>query len=417
MVRIAPNELSFASVDSYRDIYGHASKSRRSFEKGTFYEQGMKHPSIIDAKGQDHRAQRKALSHAFSSKALHDQEDVVQRYVDLFTAQLGVWSSRPDGFNIVEALNWITFDIIGKLAFGESFKAVETGKTHPWVAVLLDSVREMDLIKIRKRIPLMTLILPFLVSKGLQAKVEAHWNYTVNLTKKRIAKKDTITRTDFFQHILENGMMEEELLQQNANILMIAGSETTATALASCMFRLGHNDECLSTLQKEVRGSFDSLDQITGDSTQKLPYLHACIEEALRMYPPVAFGLQRVSYGASVDGNWVPPGTLVSSLSWSIKHDARYWQDPESFRPERWVGDGFGDNKNAFQPFSLGPRACIGINLAYLEMRLILAKMVWQYDFELMDKELDWDRDSMMYVLWHKPSMNIRFHSRADVKA
>lgn len=86
VVRIAPNELSFGSVDSYRDIYGHASKTRRPFEKGPFYERGTKHPGIVDATGQDHRNQRKALSHAFNAKALRDQEDVVQQYVNLFNA-------------------------------------------------------------------------------------------------------------------------------------------------------------------------------------------------------------------------------------------------------------------------------------------------------------------------------------------
>lgn len=311
----------------------------------------------------------------------------------------------------------ITFDIIGELAFGESFKAVETGKTHPWVSVLVDMVREMDLVNFRKRAPVMNLVLPFLIPKGLGAKFAAHWDYTVDMTKKRITKKDTITRADFFQHILKNGMMKEELLQQNAHVMIVAGSETTATVLASCLYHLMHNGEYLTTLQKEVRGSFDTLDQITGDATQKLPYLHACIEEAMRVYPPVAFGLQRISYGASVDGNWVPSGALVSSQNWTINRDARYWQDPDSFKPERWLGEGFGDNKYATQPFSLGPRACAGINLAYLEMRVILAKMVWQYDFELLNKELDWERESQMYVLWQKPVMNMKFYPREGVKA
>jgi cytochrome P450 len=285
------------------------------------------------------------------------------------------------------------------------------------VSVLIDTVREMNLVNMRKRMPTLNLVLPLLVPKDLGAKLAAHWAHTVAMTKKRIAKKNTISRTDFFQHTLENGMMEEELLQQNANILIIAGSETTATALVGCLYHLMHNDNCLATLQKEVRNTFGTLDVITADAAQKLPYLHACIEEALRIYPPVAFGLQRVSHGASVDGKWVPPGVLVSSQNWTISHDERYWQEPDTFKLERWLGEGLGDNKDAFQLFSLGPRACIGINLAYLEMRVILAKMVWQYDFELLSQELDWERDNMMYVLWKKPVMNITFHPPANLRS
>jgi cytochrome P450 len=118
-----------------------------------------------------------------------------------------------------------------------------------------------------------------------------------------------------------------------------------------------------------------------------------------------------------VDGKWVPPGVLVSSQNWTISHDERYWQEPDTFKLERWLGEGLGDNKDAFQLFSLGPRACIGINLAYLEMRVILAKMVWQYDFELLSQELDWERDNMMYVLWKKPVMNITFHPPANLRS
>ncbi|KAF1933365.1 cytochrome P450 [Didymella exigua CBS 183.55] len=415
VVRIAPNELSFASVNSYRDIYGHASKTRRPFEKGQFYHRDKKHLSIIDSKGQDHRNQRKALSNAFSAKALRDQEDVVQHYVNMFNNQLGTWSLRPNGINIAESLNWITFDIIGELAFGESFKAVEAGKTHPWVSLLIDSVMELNLIGLRKRIPILTLLLPFLVPRGLAAKFAAHWAFVLEMTKKRIAKKDTIKRTDFFQHILEHGMMEEALLTENANLLIVAGSETTATALSGCMYYLTHDDKCLAKLQHEVRNAFDSPDLIDGDTTQKLPYLHACIEESLRMYPPVAIGLPRVSHGATIDGHWIPAGVEVSSHNWTLMRDARYWKDPNSYRPERWVGEGFGDNKDAFQPFSLGARACIGINLAYMEMRIILAKMVWKYDFELLSKELDWERDNMSYLLWQKPVMNMKFHPRTGV--
>lgn len=113
-----------------------------------------------------------------------------------------------------------------------------------------------------------------------------------------------------------------------------------------------------------------------------LPYITAVIEEGLRIYPPVAFGLPRTSPGAKVDGHYIPAGTTVHSSIYVLAHSPKYWFKPDEFCPERWLGSDdieydpafANDNKDAFKPFSQGPRVCIGINLAYMELRIILAK-------------------------------------------
>lgn len=80
-----------------------------------------------------------------------------------------------------------------------------------------------------------------------------------------------------------------------------------------------------------------------------------------------------------------------------------------SFIPERWLeGSGYHDLKEASKPFELGPRVCLGINLAYLEMRIILAKLVWGFEFDLM-KDVDWEEETRLYLLWKKPELKVRF--------
>ncbi|PSN69578.1 cytochrome P450 [Corynespora cassiicola Philippines] len=419
VVRTSPNELSFATAESYRDIYGHASKGRRPFLKSDFYSANGRPISIVSARDPlEHRTQRQSLSAAFSSKALRDQEEVVHKYVDMFIDQIGKLGA-PDtkGINTTEAFNWLTFDIIGDLTFGESFDAVKNGKTHPWVSMIVESSYWGNLVGLRKRIPLLNLVLPFLVHKDLSKELETHWQLTVEKTKRRVDKKDTITKEDFFKQILKKNDWDMGKLESNAELLIIAGSETTATTLSGVMYFLFKNPHCMAKLEEEVLGSFKSYDEITGDSTAKLPYLHAVFEEGLRCYPPVAFGLPRVSPGSVVSGHYVPAGTIVGTHMWSVKHSPKYWHDPNSYRPERWIGEGFGDDKSAFNPFSLGPRVCLGINLAYLELRIILAKMVWKYHFETVDKDVDWIRENLMYVLWKKPDVHMRFHPREHVNA
>ncbi|KAF2641320.1 cytochrome P450, partial [Massarina eburnea CBS 473.64] len=393
IVRIAPNELSFSNVESWNEIYGHANKGRKIFLKSDFYERGASYPSIVTARNpEEHRRQRKALSHAFSASALRDQEQIIHQYTDMFIGRLEEW----------------------KLAFGESFDAVKMGRSHPWVSTVMDTIREQDLMQHARDAPWLALIFPFFVPSGLMEKFKLNRQYTLDKVTTRIKNQDKITRVDFFKHILEKGDLPRPGLDSNADLLIIAGSETTATCLSGITYWLHRNPDCLSKLKSEVRNNIASFDDITGDVAAKLPYLNAVIEEGLRIYPPVPFGLKRISQGAVVSEQYIPAGTTVSTPSWVAHHDKRYWKDPDSFRPERWIDEGFGDNHGAFNPFSLGPRVCLGINLAYLEMRVILTKLIFSYDWEVV-QDLDWDKENVAYVLWKKPELRMRFHRRTTV--
>lgn len=111
---------------------------------------------------------------------------------------------------------------------------------------------------------------------------------------------------------------------------------------------------------------------------QALPYMNACLEEGMRIFPSIPTGLVRTvpKGGDSIAGEWIPGGTTVSVHAWSAIHTDRNWVNPESFIPERWLDETYStDRKDASQPFSLGPRGCIGRHLSYLELRLILGSL------------------------------------------
>lgn len=179
-----------------------------------------------------------------------------------------------------------------------------------------------------------------------------HLDLSREKARKRMEMGDSLGRQDFFGHLIKRKEISQEYLSGNAQVLLVAGSETTATSLAGTTWYLLKNQDCLRKVVEEVRGSFKSMDDITGDSTARCEYLHGVIEEGLRMFPPVAAGLPRVSPGAMIDGQYVPAGYIVSCENYPLSRDPRYWVDPDTFRPERWIGQGFGDDKRAFQPFS-----------------------------------------------------------------
>lgn len=127
VIRLAPNELTFASVQAYRDIYGHVTTGKERFLKSDAYD--TEEPRISSVRDPAvHASQRKALSHAFSARALRDQEDVVHQYVDLLVKQLGNFGAgglKP--INVTEAYNWLTFDVIGELESRGCSKLYLTG--------------------------------------------------------------------------------------------------------------------------------------------------------------------------------------------------------------------------------------------------------------------------------------------------
>ncbi|TLD19066.1 hypothetical protein PspLS_09764 [Pyricularia sp. CBS 133598] len=416
VVRVAPNELAFFNVEAYKDIYGHAHRGKKTFIKTEFFNSGEEEGIATVKDPSEHARQRKMLSRGFSQQSLREQERLVHQYVDMLLEQLGkLGTPSGTGVNLVDAFIWLTFDVISELAFGKSFNAVASGKTHFWISLIFEAAYASQLADMCRQLPVLFILLPFLLPKGLIKKGKQHNQMSREMAVNRMKQGDT-GRADFFSHLLRHKgdeTISEAQLQSQASIMVVAGSETTASFLAATCYFLLKNPDALAQLRHEVRSSFSSLDDISADGAAALPYLNGVIEESLRLSPPQSFGLPRYSPGAVVDGHYVPAGVTVSAEPFPITRDPRYWKDPGSFRPERWIGDGFGDLKEASRPFSIGPRACLGINLAYMEMRLVLAKVTWKYDWELVDNEMDWFQDSRLHLFWERPALNVKFHPRA----
>ena len=123
------------------------------------------------------------------------------------------------------------------------------------------------------------------------------------------------------------------------------------------------NTHILNKLTAEIRETFTSDDELKFENIIKLPYMNAVIEEGLRMFPSAPIGFVRTvpEGGDTVSGHWVPGGTTVSVGMWASTKSERNFKDPYIFRPERWMDkDNATDKLGASNPFSMGPRGCIG---------------------------------------------------------
>ena len=203
--------------------------------------------------------------------------------------------------------------------------------------------------------------------------------------------------------------------------MIIAGSETTATMLSASVYYLATNPDILEKLRIEFSSHFPQQSEMNARKLAELPYFNAVVEESLRIMPPVPQGLPRCvpPQGREICGHYVSGGTVVSVHSWAITHSNALFPDPEKFDPTRFLGQHKGQSQiEASQPFSTGPRACIGRNLAYIEMRLILANVVREFDFAVCDASRHWTEQNLAGVVWEKGPLNVKLMTAGghDVK-
>lgn len=405
-MRVGVNELCYVDGQAWSDIYGQRPGQGQMDKADNTVIEGFGAVNMIGANVKDHTRCRRLMAHAFSDKALRQQEPLITQYVDLLMQRLREHSGEK--VDLTAWFNYATFDLVGDLAFGEPFNCLKDSRYHPWISLVFSNLKMLVYGSAAARIPGMSKLLIKLAPKKVVEASKQHVELCKRQANKRIAEKTD--RPDFMSYILthndkETGMTVPEI-QANAYVVIIGGSETTATLLSGATYYLLRNPEVMEKLKTDIRSSFKSEKDITFATVSQLPYLLAVLNETLRIYPPVAAKLPRVvpAEGAIVDGRFVPGGTWVSVCHWAAYHSPHNFRDPDKFVPERWMGDPRydGDKVDAWQPFSFGPRNCIGRNLAYMEMRLILARLVWGFDLELFEESQGWAERQKVFILWDK---------------
>ncbi|KAF6811209.1 cytochrome p450 [Colletotrichum sojae] len=409
VVRVAPDELAFNNVSTWKDIMGHRTQGAAEFEKDPkFYSSVPGMPrTIVNSRGPEHAMLRRQMSHGFSERSLREQEPLIMKYIDFFILRLHQNYTNEEPIDIAAWYNFTTFDIIGDLAFGEPFGCLENSDWHPWIRSIFASARLGTAVQTANRFPFLKMVLFKLLSSKKARESRAR---NQSMAKAKLEKRIEMGRQGGRPDLIEGLLRKKDELNlsfpqlvANSNTLVIGGSETTATLLSGVTYFLLTNKHILTKLVDEVRTAFQSEKDITIVSVGKLRFMLACLDEALRMYPPIAIGLPRVTPEAGAT-------TTVAVHQWAIHHNEAYFRDPFSFRPERFLADPefASDNREAFQPFHLGPRNCLGRNLAYVEMRLILARLIWSFDLELAEESRDWVARQKIFILWDKGPLKVR---------
>ena len=234
---------------------------------------------------------------------------MIEDYVSLLIDNMRKDAKEGKEVNMVQNFNLTAFDIISDLSFGESFGALRTGTAHPWMKAFFDMATIGTIMTqlVLLKIPMLSILVGLLVLPMLRKRIKV-MGYTKDKIEKRIEQGSD--RPDFMSYVLkyndEKGMSREEI-QATFNVLMIAGSETTATLLAGCICLLQKHPHVRQKPHAEIRDTFQDAQEISMLSVGQLTYIDAVIKESLRLYPPVpvVLGRRTPPEGAVICGHWV----------------------------------------------------------------------------------------------------------------
>lgn len=321
VVRIAPDEVSFTDPGAWKDIYGHRKKGASGPHKPYNHRGSAINgaTSLINAQDTDHTCIRRLFNPAFSDRALKQQEPLFLKYINLLADKLreGIEDAPYHKFDMVKMYNFTTFDVMGDLTFGEPLQMLSKAKYDPWVAAIFAGIKTGTRLSVMTNYPLVEKAFKALIPQHTMLKKRyEHHSFAKKRVTKRIEKGREHAGVDIWDLVL-NKPEEKELsraeMDKNAGLFMIAGTETTATLVSGLTTLLLDNPRTMRELTMEIRKAFSAPKEMTIEKCAALPYLNACIKEALRLYPPVATGRTRVSppEGSNICGHYIPPGVSL----------------------------------------------------------------------------------------------------------
>ncbi|KAH7311626.1 putative benzoate 4-monooxygenase cytochrome P450 [Stachybotrys elegans] len=416
VVRLQPNHVSIADDSAIQEIYGHGN----GFLKADFYDAFVSiRRGLFNTRDRaEHTRKRKLVSHTFAARSITQFEPFIHHNLELFVQRLDelIRESATGTAARLDCLPWfnfLAFDIIGDLAFGAPFGMLRNAADIAEVRASPDSppiyASAIEILNRRGDVSATLGIMPWLkpyarylpdpfFSRGLHA-VQNLAGIAIARVKSRLENPPPEERKDLLARLMEGrdekgDPLGQEELTAEALTQLIAGSDTTSNSSCALLYHAVRTPGVMAKLQAELDAAIPADVAIPSYAhVRDLPYLANVINEALRHHSTSGIGLPRQipadSPGITILGRYYPPGTVLSVPTYTIHHDKDIWgPDADEFRPERWE-NATPRQKNAFLPFSYGPRACVGRNVAEMEMKLIAATWARRYSVELLQQVME----------------------------
>ncbi|KAA8563653.1 hypothetical protein EYC84_011675 [Monilinia fructicola] len=427
VVRIAPDELITISPDAWKDVYTRKPQMTKDPFSMTPPLNGAE--SLFTATGDTHVRIRRNFANGFSDKALRKQSKIIEGYIELLLQRLRrvTTKSASGEVDLAKFFGYLSLDIYADLMFGESFHGLEGDNEHSWILGFFLGAKFGSVRNSIQRFHPLEVIFGWIFLR-LTSKMRVHnWKVATDRITYRLEMGDLGSeRSDFVSPIIGNvnegnGITRKEL-NTNGLAIVIAGCQLPTVALATSCYFLMKYPETLAILTEEVRSCYSEDKEIDVQSTIGLPYLEAVINETLRIHHPTPNQLPRnvPPEGAAIAGNWIPGGTIIGVAMQAAQTSPLNFFEPKVFHPERFLPESHPlydsrfatDNREAFKPFSTGPRSCMGGKTFLAQARVTLARMVWNFEMELGNKNDGNWIDQRAYLVFEPKALHVRLKER-----
>lgn len=320
IVRVSPSTLSFTGPSAWNDIYGYRNGIAVLPKDPQFYNEMMLgRETITLASDRDAVPIRRAINPAFSHKALLEQEPMLQCHIRRLVTQLTKFSEVNDTVDMRMWFTFSIFDINSDFAFGEDMGCVARGAFHEWVQFVVDYFYAATLLHQCHKFAPLNRLLALCIPQSVRERQRQHNEASLQRVRRRMTMD--AERPDFMHHFVQHAKKEglsTPVIEAQASVVILAGSETTSVALTAAVYFMLRNPYVYKRLCNEIRGNFEAADSIRlRDVLSNLPYLEAVVQETLRLHAPLANGFTRVvpdGKGAVVSGTWVPQGVSRTSF-------------------------------------------------------------------------------------------------------
>ncbi|KAI9667995.1 MAG: hypothetical protein M1821_000815 [Bathelium mastoideum] len=412
LVRLGRNEVSVSDPDTVKVIYGAGSKFRKSDWYSVW--QGRRRFDLFAERDEKiHRAHRRLVNNIYSIDGLKDSETYVDESVKVFLARLLKLQHRPINMGYWAQLfafgKYHSSYVIGEVTFSKRFGFMDTGSDD-------GTFRQIDIATKSAawigQVPwlywLHDYLSPYIGNYlGVTARHGSLRTFAATEVEYRMGRGSD--HRDILEKLIEvhrskPGEMDQTSVLSMATSNIFAGSDTTAISIGAVLYHLCKNPLCKAKLLEEINAvqqKGQCGESISLEVARNIPYLQACIQEALRCHPAVGMSLPRVTPpdGIHVDGTFIPGGTVIGTNPWVIHQDKSiFGEDADRFRPERWLESGAGQMERFFFAFGAGARLCIGKTLSWIEMSKLIPLLLLYYDLNLADPQLEWKENCWWFV-------------------
>ncbi|XP_072550855.1 thromboxane-A synthase isoform X2 [Salminus brasiliensis] len=384
--------------------------------------------SVLILRNERWRRVRSILTPSFSAAKMKEMVPLINTATDTLLNNLKAHAESGESFDIHRCFGCFTMDVIASVAFGTQVDS-QNDPDDPFV----HHASKFFSFSLFRPIMVIFMAFPFLIgplSAIVPNKSRDELNaFFVSCIQKIIKQRDEMPpnqrRRDFLQLMLDvrsskeclslehfdvvnhadeqaearsqaaeeaaNGpghsgdapkrpqqkrMMTEDEIVGQAFLFLLAGYETSSNTLAFVSYLLAIHPDCQEKLQREVDDFYTRHVSADYNNVQELKYLDMVVCEALRLYPPGFRFVRDVEEDCVINGQCLPKGASVEIPAGFLHHDPQYWPEPEKFIPERFTPEAKASRHPfVYLPFGAGPRSCVGMRLAQLEIKMALVNI------------------------------------------